>query len=125
VEGLETCIHGGPSTVDHRTLIRSGKLPDVFLRGCGFPDSFIEHLPGLIGSLDPIQFYSCFISYSTKDDEFAHRLHADLQAKGIRCWFAPEDLKIGEEFRTRIDEVIRIHDKLLLILSESSVNSSG
>jgi hypothetical protein len=41
----------------------------------------------------------------------------------VRCWFAPEDLKIGDKFRTRIDEAIRIHDKLLLVLSEHSVNS--
>ena len=26
----------------------------------------------------PIDFYSCFISYSTKDDDFAQRLYADL-----------------------------------------------
>jgi hypothetical protein len=39
------------------------------------------------------QHYSCFISYSAKDQEFAERLHADLQNKGVRCWFAPHDLK--------------------------------
>ncbi len=43
----------------------------------------------------------------------------------MRCWFAPEDLKIGERFRTRIDESIRVHDKLLLLLlSEHSVSSA-
>ena len=52
------------------------------------------------------------------------RLYPDLQAKGVRCWYAPEDLKIGDKFRTRIDEAIRIHDKLLLILSENSVRST-
>ena len=71
-----------------------------------------------------IEFYSCFISYSSKDDEFAKRLHADLQQEGVRCWFAPEDLKIGERFRRSIEDAIRLHDKLLLILSEDSVNST-
>jgi hypothetical protein len=71
----------------------------------------------------PIQFYSCFISYSSKDQEFADRLYADLQNKGVRCWFAPEDLKIGDRIRDRIDESIRLRDKLLLILSESSIAS--
>jgi hypothetical protein len=42
-----------------------------------------------------IQYYSCFISYSSKDDAFAKRLHADLQNTGVRCWFAPHDLPIG------------------------------
>lgn len=41
----------------------------------------------------------------------------------MRCWFAPEDLKIGAEIRTGIDESILVHDKLLLVLSETSVKS--
>jgi hypothetical protein len=72
----------------------------------------------------PVQFYSCFISYSTRDGEFVDRLYADLQVKGVRCWFAPEDLKIGDRFRQRIDDAIRLHDKLLIVLSENSVRSA-
>jgi hypothetical protein len=34
-----------------------------------------------------------FSTYLAKDQEFAERLHADLQNKGVRCWFAPHDLK--------------------------------
>jgi hypothetical protein len=106
------------------TLIRSrGKIPESFLRGCGLPDAWIANLPALIGALDPIQFYSVFISYSHRDEDFALRLHADLQAKGIRCWYAPEELKVGDEIRDRIDQAIRVHDKLLLVLSEHSVGS--
>jgi hypothetical protein len=72
----------------------------------------------------PIEFYSCFISYSTKDQEFAKRLHADLQAEGVRCWFAPHDIKGGRKLHEQLDEAIRLHDKLLLILSEHSMNST-
>ena len=32
-------------------------------------------------------------------------------------------MKIGEKFRVRIDESIRLYDKLLLVLSENSVSS--
>lgn len=71
-----------------------------------------------------LEFYSCFISYSSKDNEFAKRLYADLRAWGVRCWFDHEDLKIGDKFRQRIDEAIRLYDKLLLVLSETSVNST-
>jgi uncharacterized protein YjbI with pentapeptide repeats len=120
-EGLDSCRHLGPSIIDHQTPAKSGNLPLAFLRGCGLPDLWIEYLPSLLNQ--PIQFYSCFISYSTKDEEFARRLHADLQNSGVRCWFAPEDMKIGDKIRTQIDEVIRIHDKLLLVLSQYSVNS--
>jgi uncharacterized protein YjbI with pentapeptide repeats len=93
VRGLETCNHGGPSILDHRTLARSGPLPLAFLRGCGLPEALIEYLPSILG--EPFQFYSCFISYASKDDAFAKRLHADLQNHGVRCWFAPEDMKIA------------------------------
>ena len=114
VTGLETCHHLGPSIIDHQTLQRSGRLPLSFLRGVGLPESFIEYLPSLLNQ--PIQMYSCFISYSSKDQDFAERLHADLQNKGVRCWFAPHDLPIGAK-------AIRHRDKLLLILSENSIAS--
>lgn len=120
-KNLVTCFHRGPSMIDHRTLSQSEELPLSFLRGCGLPDEIINTIPVLRG--DPLQFYSCFISYSSKDEEFAKRLHADLQAKGIRCWFAPEDLKIGDKTRHAIDGAIRVHDKLLIIISENSINS--
>jgi len=58
-----------------------------------------------------------------KNEDFAKRLYADLQSYGVRCRFAPEDLKIGEKWRDRIDEAIHMHDKLLLVLSEHSVAS--
>jgi hypothetical protein len=119
--GLETCVHEGPSTLDHRTLAKSGPLPLAFLRGCGLPESLIEYLPSILG--EPYQFYSCFISYASKDHAFAERLHADLQNKGVRCWFAPKDMKIGDRIRPRIDETIRLYDKLLLVLSKTSVVS--
>ena len=41
----------------------------------------------------------------------------------MRCWKASEDLKIGDPFRQRIDEAIRLHQKLLVILSEHSLRS--
>lgn len=122
-KGLETFGHTGPSFLDHSTLQMSHDLPLKFLRGCGLPDRLIENLNGIFLD-DPIQFYSCFISYSNKDREFAERLHSELQNKGVRCWFAPEDLKIGAEIEPSIDEAIKIYDKLLLIISENSINSA-
>lgn len=119
--GLESCRHAGPSLLDFRTLMKSGPLPLSFLRGCGLPDALIEYLPSLL--TNPIEHYSCFISYSSKDQAFSERLHADLQNMGIRCWFAPEDMKIGDNIETTIERAIRMRDKLLLIFSESSVKS--
>jgi TIR domain/Pentapeptide repeats (8 copies) len=123
VKGLETVKHTGPSIIEINTVYLSqGKIPEVFLKGAGIPDSFIEYMRSLVGS--PIDYYSCFISYSSKDEAFAKRLYTDLQNNHVRCWFAPEDLKIGDKIRTGIDEAIRIHDKLLLVLSGNSVDSA-
>jgi hypothetical protein len=122
--GLDSVRHDGPSTIGTDTLVHSaGKIPDAFLRGCGLPDTLIAYLPALIGSMSPIQFYSVFISYSSRDQAFAERLHADLQSRGVRCWYAPRELKIGDLYRVRIDESIRVYDKLLLVLTEGSVAS--
>jgi uncharacterized protein YjbI with pentapeptide repeats len=119
--GLARCWHRGPSFIDTRTLEKSGSLPLEFLRGVGLPDTLIEYLPSLFGKA--IQYYSCFISYSVKDEAFAKRIHADLQNSGVRCWFAPHDLPIGEEIRSGIEDAIRLRDKFVLILSEHSIRS--
>jgi hypothetical protein len=121
VNGLDQCHHLGPSIIDFKTLENSGPLPVAFLRGVGLPDNVIDYLPSLLNTA--IQHYSCFISYSSKDQTFAHRLHVDLQNKGVRCWFAPHDMPIGAKIIDAIDEAIRVRDKVLLILSEGAVAS--
>ena len=40
-KNLENCRHSGPSTIDHRTIEKSGVLPAKFLRGCGLPETII------------------------------------------------------------------------------------
>jgi len=119
--GLDTCSHQGPSGVDFLTLRKSDPLPLNFLRGVGLPDNVIDYLPSLLSR--PIEHYSCFISYSSFDQEFANRIHADLQNRGVRCWYAPHDMPIGGKILDEIDSAIRLRDKLLLIISEHSLES--
>jgi len=120
--GLDHLFYVSPSILGHRTLERSGRLPLAFLRGCGLSDTMIDYLPSLYQS-SAIQFYSCFISYSTANQDFADTLHADLQNKGVRCWFAPHDMQPGRKIHDQIDEAIRVYDRLLLILSNESMSS--
>lgn len=70
------------------------------------------------------QYYSCFISFASQDQDFVERLYADLQRAGVPCWYAPEDLPIGGRIRQVIDASIHEYDKLLLVLSSHSVGSS-
>jgi uncharacterized protein YjbI with pentapeptide repeats len=141
VRGLETCHHRGRSTLDHRTLAKSGPLPLAFLRGCGLNDWEIEvtklydqHLTSgqLIDILyqihhlrtDPsIQFYSCFISYNHTDSGFAHSLHDQLQDRGIRCWLDEHQMLPGDDLYTQIDRGIRQWDKILLCCSTAALTS--
>ena len=121
--GLDKANHLSRSTLGIDTFFESrASIGETFLRGVGAPDPFVEYAKSLVGM--PIERYSAFISYSSKDEDFAKRLYADLQEKGVRCWLASEDLEIGAETRSTIDETIHNHDKLLLILSENSVQSS-
>ena len=140
--GLKIINHRGPTTIGSKTIQRSkGKIPTEFLRGCGLSDLDIEYAKLAVPGLDPeevtditygihqlylgdgIQYYSCFISYNSKDQILLNRLHDDLQDNGVRCWFAPEDMKIGDQIRPTIDRQIQLRDKLLVILSKNSVHS--
>jgi len=115
--------HDGPSVIGIDTIFRSqGDINQSFLRGCGVPDEFIAYAKSLVAH--PIQFYSCFISYSTNDQAFADRLYADLQNKGVRCWFAPHDVQGGKKLHQQLDDAIRMHERLLLILSSDSIKSN-
>ncbi|MCX7013319.1 MAG: toll/interleukin-1 receptor domain-containing protein [Candidatus Sumerlaeota bacterium] len=84
-----------------------------------------QNLPTLVEAMQPIQFYSCFISHSHKDEEFCRRLHSRMRDEGLRVWFAPEHIKGGRTILEQIDRAIRVHDKLLLVLSENSMASDS
>ena len=116
--GLEKCKHGGPSLIDIGTIKKSNGLPINFLRGIGVPDPIINVYSSMNNN-----FNSCFISYSHKDEEFVLKLWKDLQNKGVRCWYAPDDLEFGDKFREKIEEAIQIHNKLIIVLSKKSMNS--
>lgn len=69
-------------------------------------------------------FSSCFLSHSHEDEEFAHKLAAKLRREGIRVWFAPEDIRPGEKIHDQIKKAIATFDKLILVLSASSMQSN-
>src|SRR5271157_6068835 len=121
-KGLESIEHYAPSTIGIDTIYKSrGKIPEVFLRGCGVPENFIEYMRSLVVS--PIEFYSCFISYSHEDKLFARRLHDTLQGRGIRCWLDEKQLLPGDDIYEQVDRGIRLWDKVLLCCSQHSLAS--
>lgn len=70
------------------------------------------------------ELYSCFISYSWRDKDFAAHLHGDLQEVGVRCWLDAKEIRVGDSISEQINRAIQAHDKLLLVLSRSSIHSS-
>ncbi len=105
VIGLDEIQHGSPSTVGTNTLANSeGKIPEVFLRGCGLSDWEIEEVklynPDLsneeinkilykiyeLRATQALQISPLFVSYSQGDGEFVDKLESQLNAKGIRYW---------------------------------------
>ena len=120
VTGLETIVHFGASYIDTLTLSKN-KLPDIFLKGCGVPQNILEWLHGIIS--DAIQYYSCFISYSHTNKEFAKLLHDRLQGEGIRCWLDEKEMNVGDDIYHEVNRGIRLWDKVLLCCSETSLTS--
>lgn len=120
--GLDAVNHLGPSIIDINSLLRfKVELPKKFLCGCGLQEEEINYFCSRIGEV--IRFYTCFISYSTADEDFVTLLHNDLQTTGIRCWKWDHDARTGKSLWGEIDQAIRKYDKLILVCSESSLKS--
>lgn len=120
VVDLEWVVHHAPCHIDYYTLSH-GVLPEAFLRGCGLPDDVIETL---VEAKKPKKLPAlCFISYAEADVEFGIRLHDTLQSAGFRCWMASEESKSIEKLTTENDQLNRVFDKLVLVVSKDALNS--
>ena len=106
---------------NHRDLIGNAQRICVTLRESGAGnEAYLSALLDLdsqarISIERIIAGRSCFISYSSKDNDFAEKLRLDLEQAGVRCWFAPHDLPIGAKIRPAIDNAIHEHSRVILI----------
>jgi uncharacterized protein YjbI with pentapeptide repeats len=121
VKGLHTMQHFGPSTIGIDTIQRSkGHISESFLQGAGVPRTFINYMTSLAET--DFTDNTIFISYADEDRDFAEKLHGDLYRDGGHCWLIPEELKIGDKIQHNMEQSIRVHDKLVLVLSQHSVS---
>lgn len=121
--GLDSIRFSGPCLIDYHTIATNRILPLSFFRGCGLSDTFIEYIPSIFSQ--GMEFYSAFISYSALDKKFARRLHDALQGRGVRCWLDEHEILPGDKIQARIDEGIRVWDKVLLCCSENSLGEGS
>jgi len=96
--------------------------PDQNFFRLGLPEEAIDFVRSIRAG-PAIQWHSCFISFSTKDDEFVRLLHSRMREANMRVWFASQDLKAGKKLHEQLFEAIQISDRLLLVLSEQSIQS--
>ncbi len=139
--GLEDVVHSGPSNISTRAVsLSKGKIPEVFLRGCGLSDVDIEYTklsdPDLsnqeinkilykiydLRASQAIQISPLFISYSHVDSAFVDKLEGFLNKKGVRFWRDIHDMKSGR-MEKQVDRAMRLNPTVLLILSEHSLQS--
>lgn len=141
VKNIDKCIHKGRSYIDGKSFKLSRNLPESFLIGCGLADweyevykiydpeitlSESQKTNNSIYDLKKLQsekFYSCFISYSSNDEEFASKVYTDISRKGAKCWFAPKNMVFGSDIYDSVDLAIESYEKIILILSTSSSQS--
>ena len=120
--GLAEVNHLDASEICISTIYKShGRISEVFLRSCGVPETLITYLPSLGGKA--FDFFKCFISFTEADDIFSMRLYNDLQGAGIRCWRWKEDARWGRTLMREVDQAIRFYDKLVVILSDNSLQA--
>lgn len=121
VKGLDTLVHLGPSTIGIDTVFKSkGNIPEVFLRNAGVPTDLFKSIKSQIDL--EYTYTSCFISYTSKDESFAHKLFSDLQEQGMRCWVVTEQMRKKERHYPIFDAALNLHDKHILIVSENSLD---
>lgn len=64
--------------------------------------------------------HDVFISYSSLNKNSADAICHAMEEKGIRCWYAPRDIKSGDTWAPAIVEAIRNSKVFLLIFSKES-----
>lgn len=132
VHGLDKVIHATYSSIGTDTLARTLQASGgtfsaeqrTFLEIAGVPRTLLDYLPDLLET-EPIQFFSCFISYWDGDREFAKRLYDDLRKRSVRCWKYDVDAIIGREVWANISRAISLHEKTIVICSQSSLQRPG
>jgi hypothetical protein len=131
VVGLQEAVHICPSVIDAGTLRATANglsnqpepvRRDVFqfLSDAGMDRELLAVVRTWIDN--PIEYYSVFISHSSIDKEFARKLYRDLTLIGVRCWIDEKEILPGDNIMERVDQAIRVWDRLILVCSQNSLS---
>ena len=67
--------------------------------------------------------FDVFVSYASKEVDYARALVDHLEKDGLRCWIAPRDIALGREYPSEIVKGLRRAKALVVILSRNSRES--
>ena len=88
------------------------------------PENSQGSLDGPKASGDRAVMPEAFISYASHDTAVAAALVEALERAGVTCWIAPRDVRAGALYADAIVRAISSARAFVLVLSESSIDSS-
>lgn len=65
-----------------------------------------------------------FLSHSTANDNFVNKLADELHIHGFQTWIDHQDMPAGSRWVAQLESALTQSDVMLLVLSETSINSS-
>jgi hypothetical protein len=71
------------------------------------------------------KFENIFISYSRKDTDFVLKFVKALQENGIKTWVDQIEIKPGQSWDMEIQKVLEFSEKIIVVLSPDSVQSTN
>jgi len=101
-------------TRECRLFVSRMNEEELYFCCCGKPPRF---------DLSPPQYRSCFISHSSKDLSFAHKLRDALVDRGVKAWLATRDSTPGSQVFAQLEEQIRKHERFVLCCSRAAKSS--
>ena len=64
--------------------------------------------------------HEVFISHACKDKRIADAICKELELSGVRCWIAPRDIPVGEDWMRAVRKGIESAPLFVLVLSENA-----
>jgi uncharacterized protein YjbI with pentapeptide repeats len=139
---LDSIRHTAPSTIGTDTIRKSkGRLPEVFLRGCGLSDWEVRNArlydPDLsaaeIAEIQEdvhqlltrgiVQTSPVFISHAVEDGDFVDAMAGGLDEMGVRYWRDMKDAATDQADRI-LDRGISLNPIVLVVLSKRCAKSA-
>ena len=122
VIGLETVLHGAPSTISLDTLARSGgRIPRLFLLGAGVAEPLIAAQDVL--TAERRTYPTVLVIGSLADSVLAERLREELSQAHIPAWaLYPDDEEALNNGEVSLDHIV-YYDRLALLCTDAALEN--